>query len=307
MPFLVNISGPRSLIEHLYPHLNERVFRITRHNFQDRNQAILCIALDGPSALVDFKLLQLEDYLEKLFTDTTFPPELKIEVSNTLSAEPPGIEEYFRVAFQPIPDLTIVPWHSLEPAVPDQKTIYLNPGAAFGSGRHPSTRLSLILLEGAIRQNTGTGRKVNLLDVGCGSGILGVAAIHFGADRVLGIETDPDAVSTAKKNAILNGLAERLIIKGGSLKTVNGNFDIIVANLVPSVGNKLLPEIVGRLKAQGLLVMAGFQNGLLGQIVAQLDILGLSVLTTREKHGWSAVMAQKEADTAAAAGKYVAV
>jgi ribosomal protein L11 methyltransferase len=296
MSFLVKITGPCSLIEHLYPHLEKRIARITCHNFQGRNQATICIDLDGPSSLVDFKLLQLEDYLEKMLQGNPFPPELKIEVGNKLNAEPFGIEEYFRESFQPIPDLTIVPWHSPEPAVPDQKTIYLNPGAAFGSGRHPSTRLSLSLLEEGIKYGSSKGKKIDLLDVGCGSGILGIAAIIFGADRALGIETDPEAVSTAKKNAILNGLADRLLFERGSLEKINEHFDIIVANLVPSVGSKLRPEMIRHLKNRGLLITAGFQNGLLARVLEQLDILGLTVLQTREEKGWSAVMAQRERD-----------
>ena len=293
MSFLVNISGPRPLIEYLYPLLEKKISRIACHNFQDRDQANIGIELNGPPGLIDFKLLQLEDYLEKLLQGNPFPPELKLEVSNKLSAEPLGIHEYFQESFRPVPNLTIVPWLSPDLAVPEPNTIYLDPGAAFGSGRHPSTRLSLSLLEEGIKQRSTEGTKIHLLDIGCGSGILGMAAIIFGADRAVGLETDPDAVDTARKNVLLNGLADRIMIKQGSLETAKEKFDFVVANLVPSVSNKLLPKMVPVLNVRGLLVMAGFQNGLLARVIEQLTGLGLTILETKEEQGWSAVMAEK--------------
>jgi len=297
MSFLVNISGPCPLIEYLYPLLEKKISRITCHNFQGRDLATIGIELNGPTGLVDFKLLQLEDYIEKLLRDNPFPSDLKIEVSNRLSAEPLGIAEYFQESFCPVPNLTIVPWLSSDPVVPEAKTIYLDPGAAFGSGQHSSTRLSLSLLEEGIRHNSSEEKKINLLDVGCGSGILGIAAVIFGADRVVGIETDPDAVDTARKNVLVNGLADRITIESGSLETVEGNFDMIVANLVPSVANKLLPEMVTYLTVRGMLVMAGFQNGLLARVIEKLAGFGLTILETRQEKGWSAVTAKKRQNT----------
>jgi len=297
MSFLVNISGPCPLIEYLYPLLEKRISRLTCHNFEGRDQATISIELNGPTGLVDFKLLQLDDYLEKLLQGNPFLPELKIEVSNKLSAEPLGIAKYFQESFRPVPNLAIVPWLSPDPPVPEPKTIYLDPGAAFGSGQHPSTRLSLSLLEEGIKHSSGKEKKIDLLDVGCGSGILGMAAIIFGADRAVGIETDPDAADTARKNILANGLVDRITIERGSLETVKGHFDMIVANLVPSVANKLLPEMVAYLEVRGVLVMAGFQNGLLARVIEKLAGFGLTILETREEKGWSAVMAEKKQDT----------
>ena len=291
MPFQVNISGSSSLIDYLYPRLRKKIVRIACHNHQGREQATLSIDLAGPPGLVDFKLLQLEDYIEKLLSCYPEPPELKIEVSNTLYAEPLGIEEHFQNTFCPVPNLSIVPWHSQASGVQGQKTIFLNPGSAFGSGRHPSTRLSLSLLERGINRNTIAGRKTNMLDVGCGSGILGIGAILFGAEGVLGIETDPDAVRTAQQNVALNGFEDRIRIEWGSLEIVKETFAIIAANLVPAVAEKLLPEMVGFLEDNGLLVMAGFQKGLLPQVIKQLEEFDLTILETGKEQEWSGVIA----------------
>ena len=108
--------------------------------------------------------------------------------------------------------------------------IALDPGMAFGTGLHPTTRLRLAALHGLATRGGLTGARV--LDVGCGSGILGIGAMKLGAARVLGVDTDPIAVESTAANAERNGLGSQIRARHGSLPTAAGPFDVVLANLI---------------------------------------------------------------------------
>lgn len=103
----------------------------------------------------------------------------------------------------------------------------IDPGLAFGTGKHETTRLCLETLEKYVKENS------SVLDVGCGSGILGIAALLFGAKRAFGVDIDPLAVRTATENAKTNNVADKFEVVCGDLtQKVEGKYDIIVANIV---------------------------------------------------------------------------
>ena len=152
--------------------------------------------------------------------------------------------------FDPIaaaPGLWIVPsWH--EPPEPGAINIRLDPGQAFGTGSHPTTRLCLEWL--AAQRPRGA-----VLDYGCGSGILAIAARLLGASRVVGVDLDPAAVETARSNASANGVVATFGLP--DLDAAQGCFDVVVANILARPLVVLAPLLLARLRPGGRLVLSG--------------------------------------------------
>ncbi len=152
--------------------------------------------------------------------------------------------------FDPIPissRLWIVPtWH----AAPDDSAINLklDPGLAFGTGSHPTTRLCLRWLD----EHLAGGEAV--LDYGCGSGILAIAAARLGAARVDGVDIDAQAVMSARDNAALNGVAAWFGLPG---ELAPGEYDVLVANILTNPLKGLAPLLTGRVRCGGRLVLSG--------------------------------------------------
>lgn len=143
--------------------------------------------------------------------------------------------------------LWIVPsWH--EAPDPDAIVLILDPGMAFGTGSHPTTRLCLEWLE------TATAEGVSILDYGCGSGILAIAAAKLGAADVLGVDIDPQAVSAAVSNAERNKVSARF---ADSSLEIKGQFDIVVANILSNPLKALAPAICAHVRPGGQLALSG--------------------------------------------------
>jgi len=127
--------------------------------------------------------------------------------------------------------LVTPPWIKPEPH--GRITIVIEPAEAFGTGTHETTQGCLELLEEAIEEFTDAGQDLTVLDVGCGSGILAIAAAKLGAREVRAVDTDPVAVEAARKNVILNGVAEKIRLDCLSAEDVKEPADIVAANLDP--------------------------------------------------------------------------
>lgn len=152
--------------------------------------------------------------------------------------------------FDPIPissRLWIVPsWHATPD--PDAITIQLDPGLAFGTGSHPTTRLCLRWLDGALQGGE------TVLDYGCGSGILAIAAAKLGAGRVLGVDIDPQAVSAARDNAERNAVAIDFMLPEG---LPPGQHDVVVANILTNPLKALMPLLAAHVRPGGRIVLSG--------------------------------------------------
>jgi ribosomal protein L11 methyltransferase len=152
--------------------------------------------------------------------------------------------------FDPIPispRLWIVPtWHD----APDATAINLklDPGLAFGTGSHPTTRLCLVWLDAHLRGGE------TLLDYGCGSGILAIAAVKLGAARVDGVDIDPQAVTASRDNAALNAVTAQFCLPDA---TPPGQYDIVVANILTNPLKGMAPLLAARVRSGGRLVLSG--------------------------------------------------
>ena len=205
-----------------------------------------------------------------------------------LAATPPYVtadvaeQDWVRLTqsqFEPIrisERLWIVPsWH----AAPDPRAInlVLDPGLAFGTGSHPTTRLCLEWLCGHVRPGA------SVLDYGCGSGILAIAAAKLGAARVTGVDIDENALVAAAGNAERNGVTLQLL---HSRHPLDASFDIVVANILTNPLCVLAPLLAGRVKPGGRIALSGILSAQADQVrEAYGPYLDLAMRTERE--GWA--------------------
>ena len=181
---------------------------------------------------------------------------------------------------------------SWEPAEGEALAISLDPGRAFGTGQHATTRLCLA----AIERECGPGDAV--LDLGTGSGILALAAARLGAARVDALDTDPDAVEAARENARRNGLEASVRVSRGTLDAqhgADGAYDLMAANISAGVVCELLPAMARALRAGGRVIVSGFMDDRVREVVAAARGAGLlEPAVERDEDGeWCAVVARK--------------
>jgi ribosomal protein L11 methyltransferase len=157
--------------------------------------------------------------------------------------------------------LCIVPsWH--EPPDATAVVIRLDPGAAFGTGSHPTTRLCLQWLV----ENLAAGARV--LDYGCGSGILSIAAARLGAGEVLGVDIDPQALEVARSNAAANGISARYTSPAQLAADGARRFDLVLANILANPLMVLAPSLVARVDHGGSLLLSGILARQADEVVA---------------------------------------
>lgn len=173
---------------------------------------------------------------------------------------------------------------------PDDVVVSIDPGAAFGTGLHPTTRRCLELVEATVRPGA------TVFDVGTGSGILALAAVGLGARSVLAVDVDPIAVDTARANVAANGLSERIRVEAGSADTASSQatFDLVVANIIARVILEIAPELRRRLAPGGTLIVGGIIADRADEVEAELHRLGLR--TERHVDGDWVVFSGRERD-----------
>lgn len=144
--------------------------------------------------------------------------------------------------------------------------INLDPGLAFGTGTHETTRLCLEVLEKIVKEDT------TVLDVGCGSGILGIASLLLGAESAVGVDIDPMAVKTAKENAVLNNVEDKFTaIEGNFTEKVSGKFDIVVANIVADAIIFLSQGVKAFMKEDSLYIMSGIIDTRVDEVIEEVS------------------------------------
>ncbi len=164
------------------------------------------------------------------------------------------------------------PWVHYEPKA-SELIVGIDPGRSFGSGSHPSTRLALAELERLLEGNE------SVLDVGCGSGILSVAAARLGATRVLGIDVDPAAIEFTTRNAKSNGVADLVTATAIPIEATDGTYDVVISNMLASLLSSHGPNLVTMVRPGRRLVLSGLLSSQVDQVVDSCTPLQL--LTTR--------------------------
>ena len=189
--------------------------------------------------------------------------------------------------------LVIRPTWRRHKAVADELVLALDPGMAFGTGLHPTTRLCLAAVEDLADRDVVTGARV--LDVGCGSGILAIAACKLGAASALGVDTDPIAIEATAANARWNALARRIRAREGSLPTGEGDFDVVLANLIAGVLVPLAGPLHDELRPGGVLVASGIFIDREAEVRAAFETAGLVVDGRLDEGDWVALEAHRPA------------
>jgi len=185
--------------------------------------------------------------------------------------------ESWKKKFQPIDvgqNLSIIPpW---EEPKSGRINLIIDPGMAFGTGHHDTTRTCLEHIERISR----AGSKDRFLDVGTGTGILAIAASKLGFREVVGVDIDPLAIDAAQRNAVLNGLNNVTILQG-TISVTEGVYELIAANLLSDILIVIAPEISARLKEGGTALLSGMIIGQEDEVIAEMEREGLKF---RERH-----------------------
>ena len=177
------------------------------------------------------------------------------------------------------------------PAGPSDRVIDLDPGRAFGTGAHASTQLCLEAME--VLEEEGR-RPCRVLDAGCGSGILAIAAARIWPEcELVCLDVDPEAVQTARENAERNGVAEKITFLVGDAADVSGSFDLVLANIQLEVLTRVARSLAGLLSAGGGLVLSGLLEGQESAASEAYVPWGLQVARTLAMDEWRAVLLRR--------------
>ena len=184
--------------------------------------------------------------------------------------------------------LVIPQWEQVDPG--QRVPLILDPGLTFGTGSHATTRLCLTALEKTVAQGD------RVLDLGCGSGILSIAALRLGASQALAVDIDDKCLDVAYENAALNGIGKDRytvrvgdVLSDGSLRReLEGGYDIVVANIVADVIIALAPLVPSMLRPGGTFLCSGIIDDRAEEVRAALEAAGWTVLETQSADGWFA-------------------
>ena len=180
-------------------------------------------------------------------------------------------KEHFHVLRVGTRTVIVPTWRTYEPRKNDV-VITLDPGMAFGTGHHPTTRMCLELLETRVQPGD------RVLDLGCGSGILSIAAAKLGASKVFGLEIDPIAASVVVRNVHENGVQDIVLTDEASLphpRAAAGEYDLLVANVSAKVITELAEHIVRAVRSGGTLIFSGILDKQQTEVIERMSSLGV--------------------------------
>jgi ribosomal protein L11 methyltransferase len=258
---------------------------------------------ESPTTTVKSYFSATEDSAVRLAEISTFLKELSQRHTDCDLPEPElssvSTEDWstsWKVNFKPLRvghRLLIVPSWEEAQARPDDIVLSLDPGMAFGTGGHETTRLCLELLE-QIMDAMPLLLTPSVLDLGTGSGILAMAAVKLGAGRVCAVDIDPQAVEVACENLAINGLADQVECSTTPLESMTESFDVILANILAEELVRLAPFLAERLAPGGSLVLSGILAEKEGLVRGGFAHLSLRYLATLQAGEWVALHYQKE-------------
>lgn len=192
----------------------------------------------------------------------------------------------FRAAKQIVIEPT---WEKATFVQEGDQVIKLDPGMAFGTGTHETTSLCIQSLEKYVTPND------TILDIGCGSGILGIVAGKLGAKKVIGVDIDPNAIKVAKENIQINQVDEIVEIRQGDLlEVVEEKADCIVANIIADVIIKLVESVPQVLRPKGIFIASGIIMERLEEVKQAIEKSPFDLVEVLTKGDWAAVVARKK-------------
>lgn len=183
--------------------------------------------------------------------------------------------------------LTIVPsWESYTPETTDEKVIKLDPGRAFGTGTHPTTKLALQALETVVRGGE------TMIDVGTGSGVLSIAAKYFGVAQIAAYDVDAEAVKAAEENLALNGMQDAITVGANDLLAgIKAKVGLITANILAEIIVPLIPQAYECLKPGGIFITSGIIADKKDLIVSEIEAKGFVIDQILNIKDWYSIIA----------------
>lgn len=178
------------------------------------------------------------------------------------------------------------------PEIHDQKVITIAPGAAFGTGQHPTTRLALQAMEWCVDHHAKflTGAAGIALDIGTGTGVLAIAAVRYGLCRAIATEVDPCACWEARRNVALNGLSERIVVRAVPNPPRGKNAVMVTANLRLPTLVSLRAEIQKAAALGAILIFSGIRPAELPQLISAYGVDAFDLLYRKTEQNWSCVV-----------------
>lgn len=258
----------------------------------------------GPTEIIDDELLNMDKTVAKVHiyvSPEENPSEYLLFLNERLTAEKIAYEitsdgvceedwaNNWKQYFKPMDigeRLRLIPSWEAENDICDEsrKKVVIDPGMAFGSGQHETTRLCMELLERHVNEET------TLLDVGTGSGILGIAALVLGAKKAVGVDIDALSVKIAGENAELNGVRNKFeLFEGDLAEKVSGKFNLITANIVADIIIRLLPDTKRLLTNDGIIILSGIIDTRIDDVTKAISENNLEVVTLHTERGWAAI------------------
>ena len=286
---IANMVVPYGVYIEDYSHLEEEAWEIAHIDLIDED----LLARDRTKAIIHLYISPENSPAEALaFLSERLTAEgIAHELGSTTVREDDWANNWKKY-FKPLPvgdKLIISP--TWEPATEtgDRAVLSIDPGMAFGTGGHDTTRLVLETLERYITPDA------TVLDVGCGSGILSIAALLLGAKSAVGVDIDPLAVRTAVENGELNGFAPpRYRMMQGDLATaVEGRYSVVVANIVADAIILLSKDASRFMAEDGVYIVSGIIDTREADVLSALEACGLTVCERMESNGWLCMVCKR--------------
>jgi len=283
----IAIEGPCDAIQELLQKIKRLTWAPESHleEKEENREKATIIFLEKEEDL-DETLLRLSRIVVGLEKSLSLENRFEFRTRNLAYSEPDGSSERLRKPFNPIPSIKIQTWHPSSQPIQDRDTVIIDPRHAFGVGTHPTTRLCLECLEKIAESQDWALKGLEVLDFGCGTGLLAIAAVKMGAERAIGIDNVEETARTARRNVELNELSEKITIKWGGWDQVHQRHDLIFANLVASALLRSGGEMPHYLKKDGRVVISGFSQNQMGEMESFFKSTGMKTMHRSSMDGW---------------------
>ena len=287
---IANMTVPYGIFTEDYSDLEQGAMEIAHIDLideqllaKDREKSLIHIYLDEYA-----NAAEALSYLQEMLTASKIPFEIYTDkVSDTDWAD--NWKKFFKVT-EIGKKLVILPTWEEYKGDGSRRVLSIDPGAAFGTGTHATTRLCLEMLENYAKEDS------SMLDIGCGSGILSIAGLLLGAKSVVGVDIDELAVKVATENTEINGLSDKAcFVKGDLAENITGKFDVICANIVADIVMMLTTDVPKYLSDGGVFMCSGIIDIRANEVENCLKENGFEIVEAKVQENWHAYAAVRQA------------
>ena len=285
---IANMTVPYGIYIEDYSDLEENAWEIAHIDLIDED----LINKDRKNSVIHIYISESDNAAEALefLKERLTAEKIPFEAGST-GVDDSDWNENWKKYFHPIEigeKLAVVPsWENYENKQ-NRTVLNIDPGAAFGTGTHATTSLCLELLQGFVCEDS------RMLDIGCGSGILALSSVLLGAECAFGVDIDAQSVKTARENAQINKIDDKVSFEVGDLtEVVSGKYDIICANIVADVVIRLLPDAKEFMTDNGRLIISGIIDLRKDDVLKAVGENGFKVADEKYKDNWCAFVLQK--------------